>query len=60
MKHTLPTTGSSILIFPLLGGALLPLLAGLGFSAENQPASAISILGNRVEHRATLLAIDDY
>ncbi|MFA6564822.1 MAG: hypothetical protein WCV00_23140, partial [Verrucomicrobiia bacterium] len=39
---------------------MLPLLAGLGFAAEKQPASAVTILGNRVERRATLLAIDDY
>ena len=60
MKHTLPTAHRNILKSSLLGAAFLPLLPGLGFAAEKQPASAVTILGNRVEHRATLLAVDDY
>ncbi|MBI5801638.1 MAG: hypothetical protein HZA92_13070 [Verrucomicrobia bacterium] len=50
-------TKISTLLCRLLGAILLPLLEGLGFAAEKQPD--ITMLGQRVEHRATLLAIDD-
>jgi len=53
-------TKKNILRSSLLGAALLPLLSGIGFAAEKQPVSAVTILGNHVERRATLLAIDDY
>jgi hypothetical protein len=60
MRHTLPNACFNMLKSLLVAAVSLPLLAGLGFTAEEQPASAVTILGNHVEHRATLLAIDDY
>jgi len=59
MKHSLQPAPRSFLPSSLLGAILLSLSAGLGFAAEKQPARAITILGNHVERRATLLAIDD-
>lgn len=58
MPRTLPRPNQIRLSAFLAAILLLP--AGLACAAAAQPVGFVSILGQRVAHRATLLAIDDY